>query len=100
MEVIIRNGLVNKCGILETNMEHMPMLVSIVRCLASLCCIEDVVKFLDFMGGSRFFNSLIKCVVRCAASPGDMTRSSGKQSIKLEEATVNLLSQYVFSTTL
>lgn len=71
------------------------MLVSIVRCLASLCCIEDVVKFLDLIGGSRFFNSLIKCVVRCSASPGDMTRISGKQSIKLEDATVSLLSQYV-----
>uniref|UniRef100_A0A158Q7N3 UBIQUITIN_CONJUGAT_2 domain-containing protein n=1 Tax=Elaeophora elaphi TaxID=1147741 RepID=A0A158Q7N3_9BILA len=79
----------------EISMEHMPMLVSIVRCLASLCCIEDVVKFLDFIGGSRFFNSLIKCVVRYAASPGDMTRSSGKQSIKLEDATVSLLSQCV-----
>ncbi|KAL3998353.1 Ubiquitin-conjugating enzyme family protein [Acanthocheilonema viteae] len=79
----------------ETTMEHMPILVSIVRCLASLCCIEDVVKFLDFIGGSRFFNSLIKCVVRCAASPGDMTRRSGKQSIKLEDATVSLLSQCV-----
>ncbi|CAG9531988.1 unnamed protein product, partial [Cercopithifilaria johnstoni] len=79
----------------ETSMEHMSMLVSIVRCLASLCCIEDVVKFLDFIGGSRFFNSLIKCVVRCAASPGDMTRTSGKQSIKLEDATVSLLSQCV-----
>uniref|UniRef100_A8QCP7 Uncharacterized protein n=1 Tax=Brugia malayi TaxID=6279 RepID=A8QCP7_BRUMA len=79
----------------ETNMEHMSLLISIVRCLASLCCIEDVVKFLDFMGGSRFFNSLIKCVVRCAASPGDMIRPSGKQSIKLENATITLLSQCV-----
>ncbi|VDK62166.1 unnamed protein product [Onchocerca ochengi] len=79
----------------ETNMEHMSLLVSIIRCLTSLCCIEDVVKFLDFMGGSRFFNSLIKCVVRCAASPGDITRSSGKQSIKLEDVTVSLLSQCV-----
>ncbi|VDO32389.1 unnamed protein product [Onchocerca flexuosa] len=84
----------------ETSMEHMSLLVSVVRCLASLCCIEDVVKFLDLMGGLRFFNSLIKCVVRCAASPGDITRSSGKQSIKLEDATVNLLSQYVISTNL
>ncbi|VDK73717.1 unnamed protein product [Litomosoides sigmodontis] len=79
----------------ESNMEHMPMLVGIVRCLASLCCIEDVVKLLDFIGGSRFFNSLIKCVVRFAASPGDMTRTSGKQRIKLEDATVSLLSQCV-----
>ncbi|VDN82160.1 unnamed protein product [Brugia pahangi] len=79
----------------ETNMEHMSLLISIVRCLASLCCIEDVVKFLDFMGGSRFFNSLIKCVVRCAASPGDMSRPFGKQSIKLENATITLLSQCV-----
>uniref|UniRef100_A0A915PSQ5 UBC core domain-containing protein n=1 Tax=Setaria digitata TaxID=48799 RepID=A0A915PSQ5_9BILA len=79
----------------ETNMEHMLLLVSIVRCLASLCCIEDVVKFLDFVGGSRLFNSLIKCVVRCAATPGDMTRSSGKQGIKLEDATISLLSQCV-----
>uniref|UniRef100_A0A0R3QJP8 UBIQUITIN_CONJUGAT_2 domain-containing protein n=1 Tax=Brugia timori TaxID=42155 RepID=A0A0R3QJP8_9BILA len=79
----------------ETNMEHISLLISIVRCLASLCCIEDVVKFLDFMGGSRFFNSLIKCVVRCAASPGDMIRPSGKQSIKLENATITLLSQCV-----
>ncbi|KAM3721402.1 Baculoviral IAP repeat-containing protein [Dirofilaria immitis] len=79
----------------ETNMEHISLLVSIVRCLASLCCIEDVVKFLDFIGGSRLFNSLIKCVVRCAASPGDVTHLSGKQSIKLEDATISLLSQCV-----
>ncbi|EJD76030.1 ubiquitin-conjugating enzyme family protein [Loa loa] len=77
----------------ETNMEHISLLVSIVRCLASLCCIEDVVKFLDFVGGSSLFNSLIKCVVRCAISRKDMTRSFGKQSIKLEDVTVSLLSQ-------
>lgn len=71
----------------------MSLLVGIVQCLASLCCIEDVVKFLDFMGGTLFFNSLIKCVVRSAVSSGDIVRSSGKQSIKLKDATISLLTQ-------
>ncbi|VDN00794.1 unnamed protein product [Thelazia callipaeda] len=79
----------------EASMAHMSLLVSMVRCIASLCCIEDVVKSLDSIGGFRFFNSLIKCVVRCTSLPGDMVRSSNKQSIKLEEATISLLSQCI-----
>lgn len=78
---------------LEINMEHMPLLVSIVRCLASLCSVEDVVRFLDSTCGSRLFIALIRCVVRCAAASGDVAPASSKRSIQLEDATINLLSQ-------
>ncbi|VDK68857.1 unnamed protein product [Gongylonema pulchrum] len=74
-------------------MQHMPALVSLVRCMAALCCIEEVVRFLDSTGGSRLFVALIRCAARCATAPVDITRNSGKRCIQLEEATISLLSQ-------